>query len=296
MRLVTYHRAGPRAGIQVGDMVVDAADAARRAGLEAPYDRWTSVRSILAADAVARQDVADAASVLARAGGTSVEPLETVTLGPPVPDPEKVVCLGLNYRAHADELDVEAPTSPTLFAKFRNALTGSGSAIRLPAVSTQVDFEGELALVIGRRTKDVGRDEALARVGGYMALNDVSARDLQMRTPQWTAGKISDTFAPCGPALVLSEEVPDPQSLQLTTRLNGDVVQSASTSQMIFGIAETISFLSSLMTLEVGDIIATGTPAGVGFAREPPLFLAPGDVVDVEIEGLGTLTNPVVAA
>jgi 2-keto-4-pentenoate hydratase/2-oxohepta-3-ene-1,7-dioic acid hydratase in catechol pathway len=226
-------------------------------------------------------------------GGRAVGRLSELELGPPVPDPDKIICLGLNYRDHADEMNLTAPEAPTLFAKFRNALTGSGSAITLAPSSSAVDFEGELAVVIGRRCKNVSRNDAFACVAGYMPLNDVSARDLQMRTSQWTAGKVPDSFAPCGPALVLADEVADPSALRIETRVNGETVQSASTAEMIFGIAESVSFISELMTLELGDIIATGTPAGVGYTREPPLFLKPGDVVEVEVESLGTLSNPV---
>lgn len=296
MRLVTYEADGSsRAGIQVGDLIVDARAAGRRLANGAPGERWHSTRSILAADPDLRDELGASAATLVQAGGPGVSRQSEVRLLPPVPDPDKIVCLGLNYREHASEMALETPVAPALFAKFRNALTGSGSPIVLPAASAEVDFEGELAVVIGRRSRNVSEDEALACVAGYMPLNDVSARDLQMRTSQWTAGKVPDTFAPCGPALVLSDEVPDAQSLQITTRVNGATVQSASTARMIFAIADTVSFLSGLMTLEIGDIIATGTPAGVGYKREPPLFLGPGDVVEVEIERLGVLSNPVIA-
>jgi 2-keto-4-pentenoate hydratase/2-oxohepta-3-ene-1,7-dioic acid hydratase in catechol pathway len=189
----------------------------------------------------------------------------------------------------------EAPAAPNLFAKFRSSLVGSGTPIVLPRISEEIDYEGELAVVIGRRCKDVEAQDALAYVGGYMPFNDVSARDLQFRTSQFTAGKAIDTFAPCGPALVTADELADPGALRLVTRVNGDVVQDASTGDMIFGVAETIAFTSSVMTLEPGDILATGTPPGVGYKRTPPRFLRDGDVVEVEIEGLGTLRNPVVA-
>jgi 2-keto-4-pentenoate hydratase/2-oxohepta-3-ene-1,7-dioic acid hydratase in catechol pathway len=295
MRLVTYRAAGGlRAGVLVGEQVVDVAEAAGAAGLtlDTPV---ASARPVLELDEPARAALASAAERLASSGQAAGD-VSGLELGPPLPDPDKIIGIGLNYRAHADEMAMDAPQAPTLFAKFRNALAGTGSPIELPANSAEVDFEGELAVVVGRRCKDVPAHSALDYVGGYMALNDVSARDLQMRTSQWTAGKVADSFAPCGPALVLADEVPDPGALAITTRLNGTTVQAASTAQLIFGIPEVLSFLSSLMTLEPGDIVATGTPAGVGYTREPPLFLKPGDVIEVEIEGLGILSNPVTSA
>lgn len=300
MRLVTYSGNGapPRAGVLVGERVVDAAGAARRAGLAHGGDgtAWTAVRRILGAGREDLRALQAAAEEALDGGGaeTVSEPAGAVRLGPPVPDPEKIICLGLNYGAHAAEASLEAPGAPMLFAKFRNSLVGQGSPIVLPRASEQVDYEGELAVVIGRRCKEVPEEEALGYVAGYMALNDVSARDLQLKTSQWTGGKALDTFAPCGPALVTADEVADVQNLLLETRLNGETVQSAKTSMMIFPVGRTIEFISSLMTLEPGDVIATGTPSGVGFKRNPPLFLREGDEVEVEIEAVGTLKNPVV--
>jgi 2-keto-4-pentenoate hydratase/2-oxohepta-3-ene-1,7-dioic acid hydratase in catechol pathway len=287
VRLVTFRaEAAWRPGVLVDGVVVDVVR----------LDGSRSTREVLAAPAEAREALLEAAEQAVGTGVGVVGRLEDLELGPPLPDPEKIFCLGLNYVDHAAETALPVQTVPTLFTKFRNALTGSGSAIVLPATSREVDFEGELAVVIGRRAKDVPRERALAHVAGYMPLNDVSARDLQMQTSQWTAGKVPDTFAPCGPVLVLADEVDDPQALQIETRVNGETLQSASTADMIFDVAAAVSFLSQLVTLEVGDIIATGTPAGVGFTREPPLFLAAGDEVEVEIEGLGVLRNVVVAA
>lgn len=221
-------------------------------------------------------------------------PLEEVELGPPVPDPEKIICLGLNYHDHASELHMNVSGVPPLFAKFRNALCGPASPIVLPRVSTQIDYEGELAVVIGRRCKDVPETEALTCVAGYTIMNDVSARDLQMQSSQWMTGKTLDTFAPTGPGIVPASFIPDPQSLRIVTRLNGVTLQDGNTRDMIFPVARTIAFLSSLMTLEPGDIIATGTPSGVGFKRQPPVFLRADDVVEVEIERIGLIRNPVV--
>jgi 2-keto-4-pentenoate hydratase/2-oxohepta-3-ene-1,7-dioic acid hydratase in catechol pathway len=218
-----------------------------------------------------------------------------VSFCPPVANPEKIICLGLNYRDHASEAGFEPPPVPIFFSKFRNALTGPFDPIVLPRSSREVDFEGELAVVIGKAGKYIPREDALDHVAGYAVMNDVSARDLQLRTSQWIAGKTLDTFAPFGPGIVPRALIPDPQDLVIQTRVNGMVVQSDSTKSMVFSVAETIAFLSSLMTLRPGDIIATGTPAGVGFKREPPVYLQPGDVVEVEIEGIGTIKNPVVS-
>jgi 2-keto-4-pentenoate hydratase/2-oxohepta-3-ene-1,7-dioic acid hydratase in catechol pathway len=217
----------------------------------------------------------------------------SVEIGPPVPDPDKIICLGVNYREHAAEAQQELPAVPMFFARFRNSLIGPTSPVLLPRVSTQIDYEGELAVIIGRRCKEVSEQEALQYVVGYTIMNDVSARDVQMQTSQWTAGKALDTFAPMGPGIILASDIPDPQTLTLTTRVNGQVVQHDSTANMIFSVATSIAFLSSLMTLEPGDIIATGTPSGVGFKRTPPLFLQDGEVVEVEIERIGRIRNPV---
>jgi 2-keto-4-pentenoate hydratase/2-oxohepta-3-ene-1,7-dioic acid hydratase in catechol pathway len=220
----------------------------------------------------------------------------SVEMGPPVPDPDKIICIGLNYADHANEAGLAQTEVPLFFAKYRNSLTGPTSPILLPRVSSQIDYEGELTVIMGTRCKEVSEQEALQYVAGYTIMNDVSARDLQMRTSQFIAGKALDTFAPMGPGIVLASDIPDPQALLLTTRVNGQVVQHASTATMIFSVAKILAFLSSLMTLEPGDIIATGTPSGVGFKRTPPLFLRDGDVVEVEIEGIGQLRNPVVSA
>ncbi len=217
-----------------------------------------------------------------------------IELGPPIPDPEKIICIGLNYAEHANEAGLAQSEVPLFFAKFRNSLTGPTSPILLPRVSNQIDYEGELAVIIGTRCKEVSEQEALQYVAGYSVFNDVSARDLQMQTSQYIAGKALDTFAPMGPGMVLASDISNPQALTLITRVNGQEVQHASTADMIFSVAAIIAFLSSLMTLEPGDIIATGTPSGVGFKRTPPLFLHDGDVVEVEIEGIGQLRNPVV--
>ncbi len=294
MRLVTYEVDGHwRAGIAIGDRVVDAAVVAEAAQL--PQDGtidWTSNRSIIQIASDDKVRLENAAHGLAESK-SSVGLIDQVHLGPPIPDPDKIICLGLNYRSHAEEAGFNAPTIPILFAKYRNALTGPTGPIRLPSVSNEIDYEGELAVVIGKPCKDVPSAEALSVVAGYMAFDDVSARDVQMRTSQWLSGKTLDTFAPCGPALVVNE-IRDPQVLNLATRVNGQTLQQSNTRMMIFSVAESIAYISRLMTLQPGDIIATGTPEGVGFKRQPPIFLHHGDVVEVELEGIGCLRNPVI--
>jgi 2-keto-4-pentenoate hydratase/2-oxohepta-3-ene-1,7-dioic acid hydratase in catechol pathway len=224
----------------------------------------------------------------------SVLPRADLVLGPPVPRPGKLICVGLNYKDHAAESNMAVPKSPVTFSKYVTSVVGPGTPIRLPAVSSQVDYEAELAVVIGRRAKHVSVEAAWDHVLGYMNLNDVSARDLQFADGQWQRGKSCDTFAPMGPAVVTRDAVADPHKLCIQLRLNGTTLQDSSTEQLIFGIDQVVSFLSQTVTLEPGDVIATGTPPGVGFARKPPIFLKPGDVVEVEVEGLGVLSNPVV--
>jgi acylpyruvate hydrolase len=203
--------------------------------------------------------------------------------------------MGLNYRDHAEEAGQDIPANPLWFAKFANSLAADGDPIVLPAAHAElVDYEAELAVVIGREARGVSEAEALDHVAGAMAFNDVSARDLQLQNPLWTSGKAIDTFAPCGPALVTLDEVGDVQDLVLRTRVNGQVVQEGSTRDMIFGVAETIAWLSRTMTLLPGDIVATGTPAGIGALQGR--FLRDGDTVEVEVEGVGTVSNPVRAA
>jgi 2-keto-4-pentenoate hydratase/2-oxohepta-3-ene-1,7-dioic acid hydratase in catechol pathway len=214
----------------------------------------------------------------------------------PIDRPGKIVCVGLNYRDHAAESNLELPTRPLLFAKWQTSLIGPGEQIVLPPVSNEVDFEAELGVVIGRTARRVTVEDALDHVAGYICVNDVSARDVQMGDGQWTRGKSFDTFCPVGPRLVPASEIADPQDLGIRCLVNGEALQDSNTAEMVFGVAEQIAFISEAITLEPGDLIATGTPAGVGFARTPPIFLQDGDEVTVEIEGLGSLTNPVVGA
>ena len=213
-----------------------------------------------------------------------------------MPDPQKVICLGLNYRDHAVESNMPIPEEPVIFNKFPSTLIGHGQEIRLPAISEQVDYEAELVVVIGQRGRNIAAENAAEYIGGYAVGHDVSARDWQLHKPgkQWLAGKTFDTFAPVGPELVTDHEVPDPHALGIRLRLNGETMQDSNTNQLIFRIGEVVSYLSRICTLEPGDLIFTGTPPGVGMARKPPVWLKPGDVVEVEIDGLGTLRNPVV--
>ena len=213
----------------------------------------------------------------------------------PIDRPGKIICVGLNYRDHAEEQGTALPEAPLLFAKWQNTLIGPGEAIVIPPVVTKCDYEAELGVVIGERVRDVSAENALEAVAGYVCVNDVSARDLQFADGQWTRGKSPDTFCPVGPALVSRDDLPDPQALPIRAILNGETVQESTTANMIFGVAEVIAYVTRTITLEPGDLIATGTPAGVGAFRDPPLFMQPGDEITIEIEGIGSLTNPVVA-
>jgi 2-keto-4-pentenoate hydratase/2-oxohepta-3-ene-1,7-dioic acid hydratase in catechol pathway len=237
---------------------------------------------------------ADNLSALTRLG-LAVSSSE-VTYFPPVQRPGKIFCLGRNYREHAAEMGATAPDPyPVLFAKFSNTLIGHGAPIVLPKVSQMVDYEAELAVVIGRRAHNVPMESAFDYIAGYTNFNDVSVRDWQKRTQQWLQGKTFDGTGPIGPVLVTLDELKDPQKLGIALRLNGQVMQCANISDFIFNIPTVIHYITQIVTLEPGDVIATGTPSGVGFARKPPIFLKAGDVVEVEIEGLGVLRNPVVA-
>jgi len=232
---------------------------------------------------------------LAAPPGSEIVDPTTASLLAPIPRPPKIICIGLNYRDHAAEAKMAIPEVPTMFAKFPTAVTGPGHPIVLPKNSTKPDYEAEFAVVIGRRGRHIPEERWRDYVFGYTILNDVSARDFQMATSQWMIGKTFDTFAPFGPAIVTADEIADPHNLRISLTLNGEVMQDSNTSNLIFGVPQLIAHLSSVFTLEPGDIIATGTPAGVGFARKPPRWLQPGDEVRIQIEGLGELVNPVVA-
>jgi 2-keto-4-pentenoate hydratase/2-oxohepta-3-ene-1,7-dioic acid hydratase in catechol pathway len=224
-------------------------------------------------------------------------PLDRIRSMPPIPRPEKIICAGLNYADHARESGAEIPKEPVLFCKFSSAVCGSDQPIVLPRLSQEVDFEAELVVVIGQGGRHIPRQEAMQHVAGYCCGNDISARDWQFRKPggQWLLGKSFDTFAAFGPAIVTADEIPQPNDLNIQLRLNGRVMQNSSTSQLIFPIDYLISYVSDVCTLAPGDLLFTGTPPGVGFARNPPVFLKPGDVVEVEIEKIGVLCNTVLA-
>jgi len=284
MRLVSFHTEdGPAAAVQFGaDLLVPVSTLD-----DAPA---TTVRGLL--EALDADGLRDLERRTKEAATGARIPLNDVTLHAPITDPQKIICLGLNYRDHAEETGQEIPTAPMWFAKFANSLIGSGGEVMLPAAHAEyVDYEAELALVIGRRAKNISAEDALSHIAGAMPFNDVSARDLQMQNPLWTSGKAIDTFAPCGPALVTLDEIDDLGALGLRTRVNGELLQQGTTANLIFGPAEVVAWLSRTMTLLPGDIIATGTPAGVGVAQGR--FLKDGDTVEVEIDGLGTLVNPV---
>lgn len=312
MRLVTFLRLGePRLGAVAGEQVID---------LNAAYQYWQEsagvsrakelAAAVLPSDmveflaggetslAAARETVQRIrgleGSVLAERG--IVYPRQTVPLKAPVPRPTKLILVGLNYRDHAEEAKMKIPEEPTLFSKYAHTVIGPGEAIRIPKVSDKIDYEGEFAFVIGKSGKDIPKERAIEYVAGYTIVHDVSCRDYQMRTGQWMIGKTFDTFAPMGPYLVLKDEIPDPHNLDLTLKLNGQVMQHSNTKNLIFNVFDLIAYMSQVFTLEPGDVVSTGTPAGVGFARKPPVFLKPGDSVRIEVAGLGALENPVMAA
>ena len=281
MRLVSYrHDGSPAAGVLLGDEIVPLSSLERPPG--------ATVRAVLEElDADGLRALAEQA-----AGATERVAIADVQLSAPVPDPEKIICIGLNYRDHAEESGQEIPAAPMWFAKFANSLRGDGEVVVLPkAHPDYVDYEAELALVIGSEAYEVPESGALAHVAGVMPFNDISARDLQIQNPLWTSGKAIDGFAPCGPALVTLEEAGDLGALTLRTRIDGETVQEGNTGNLIFGPAELVAWLSRTITLRPGDIIATGTPAGVGAAKGR--FLRAGETVAVEIDGIGALSNPI---
>jgi len=285
MRLVTYQDAsGPRTACARDNGYVDL----NRADPTIP----TSLKTLLAGGQSMLHRVAAAA-----ASGPRMDPAGLKLLAP-IPDPQKVLCIGLNYADHARESGQTPPAEPVLFCKFPTAVLAPGEPIVLPTVSKEVDYEAELVVVIGVGGRNIPLAEARRHIAGYCPGHDVSARDWQLRKPggQWLLGKSFDTFAPFGPALVTCDEIDDPGQLQIELRLNGRTMQNSNTRQLIFGVDYLVSYISQVCTLLPGDVIFTGTPPGVGAARRPPVFLQPGDLVEIEIEKLGVLRNPVVAA
>ncbi|MEU0805938.1 fumarylacetoacetate hydrolase family protein [Streptomyces sp. NPDC005970] len=294
MKLVSYQSDDEwRAGAVLGSTVYDVDVALLGSGMPGLAPRAT-LRELLCRYGGALEEVA--ASVrraVAELPNARVGDVGDLRLGPPIGDPGKVLCIGLNYQDHVAETGRALPAHPDVFAKFASTLIGPRDEIRCSHITDALDFEGELAVVIGREGRDVEPPAALDLVAGLMVLNDITARDLQYRGTQWLAGKAVDGSTPCGPALVTLDEVGDPQNLELVTRVNGVQVQGSNTKHMIFTIAELISYVSRFLTLSPGDIISTGTPEGIGSKRNPPLWLRPGDTVEVEIERVGHLRNVV---
>ncbi len=284
MRLVSYSGPnGARAAAVVNGKYVDLNDA-----------EATLPASMMEFLALGTEGLRRAQAAISK--GKPLEP-SSVKLLPPVPRPEKILCIGLNYADHAKETGKEPPPEPVVFNKFVTALRAHGEPIELPRASQKVDYEAELVVVIGKPGRHIAKENALAHVAGYTCGHDVSARDWQAHKPggQWLLGKSFDSFAPLGPELVTADELPDAGNLRICCRLNGKTMQDSRTSQLIFGVAELVSYISQVCTLAPGDLIFTGTPPGVGQARKPPVFLQPGDVVEVEIERIGVLKNPVIA-
>jgi len=292
----------PRVGVLLGDVVCDVAElarASRLAGAETP--EWltgvTTTLEIIMRGPEAIKEIStlvsnETASTRSAVAAGRVDEIDFL----PAVYPGKILAIGRNYADHAIEGGGEPPKAPLIFAKLSNALSAHNARVVLPTVSETIDWEAELAVVIGRRAKAVTEADALNHVFGYTLMNDVTARDLQRKDGQWTRGKGLDTFAPLGPFITTRDEIEDVQNLKIEGLYNGEVTQTSNTSKMIFSIAYLISYISQGITLEPGDVIATGTPEGVGFFRDPPVLLKPGDVCEVRVEKLGTLRNPVVAS
>jgi 2,4-diketo-3-deoxy-L-fuconate hydrolase len=291
----------PRAGALLNDAhVVDLVEAFRSLGRPAPASDeeplgWLDLDEgwLPAACALLGELAAEPATFKRLDHRGAVLDVAQVRLVAPVPRPRKVLCIGLNYRDHAKETGKALPERPLLFSKLPTCVIGPNDSIVIPRITDQVDYEAELGVVIGRTGKHVRSEDALNHVAGYVNFNDVSARDMQFGDGQWQRGKSCDTFAPMGPWMVTADEICDPGDLRVRLRLNGETMQDSRTRELIFGVPELVRFLSQTITLEPGDVIATGTPPGVGAARKPPVFLKPGDRVEVEVEGLGVLSNPV---
>lgn len=320
MKLVTYELGKqPRVGVVEGEYVVDvrsaiemisrrrvsrtlaarpAFKAATRTLVETGFAPRTMIE-LLARGPEWRRALGVVTSSLARATDPErapkglLTPLASARLRAPISRPSKITCVGLNYADHAHEQGIEPPASPIFFLKSVNTVCGPGDPIVLPPNSSQVDYEAEFAVVIGKGGRNIPEEKAYEHVAGYTILNDVSARDMQFGDKQWYRGKSCDTFAPIGPWIVTADEIPDPHHLRISLALNGETMQDSNTSNLIFKVPYLISYLSQSLTWEVGDLISTGTPPGVGVFRKPPVFLKPGDSVSITVEKLGTLTNPV---
>jgi 2-keto-4-pentenoate hydratase/2-oxohepta-3-ene-1,7-dioic acid hydratase in catechol pathway len=288
MKLVTFtHEGKTRPGVVCNGLVVDV-------NLVVANPCATLADTLALSDG-ALHELSGRAYALADREGERAASISDITLEAPLQRPGKIICVGLNYRDHAAEQGKEPPTSPMIFAKYASAITRHRAPIVLPPNSVEVDYEAELCVVIGKPGRNIALDDAMTHVAGYTIINDVSARDMQRADKQFTRAKSCDTFAPLGPWIVLKDEISDPHALAVSLTLNGQTMQASNTDQLIFNIPHLIWHLSQSMTLETGDLIATGTPGGVGVFRQPPVFLKPGDEVSVTIEGIGTLTNHVVA-
>ena len=285
VHLLAFARGGPdRAGTRLGVQTIDGGirDLTEALGAHDVGEMLTLGRGV--------DDIEDL-----RAISDPIDPSEVVVRAP-IARPGKIICVGLNYHDHCREQSIEPPAYPLLFSKFANAVTDPGAAVTRPVATEKLDLECELAVVIGRRASGIGRDEVASVIFGYTILNDVTMRDLQKEDRQWLRAKGSDGFAPMGPAVVTADELPDPGSLRMRSFVNGEAWQDSSTAEMVFDVATVVAFASRTITLEPGDVIATGTPAGVGHYQRPPRYLAGGDVMRCEIEGIGAIENPVIDA
>ena len=294
MILLTFVDGGAlRLGVKTDAGVIDVAAAGAALGAGRGGAGLDTIEGVLGGGEVTRMALADLVRRAGEAGGAAswLRPEEGLRLGPCVPRPGKIVCVGLNYRRHAEESGAAIPETPVLFSKFNNTVAAHEEPVPLPPVATQYDYEAELAVVIGRTARNVAEDRALDHVFGYCIANDVSARDLQTRTPQWLLGKTLDKFLPLGPYLVTADEVGDPQALGIRLWLNGELRQDSSTADMIFSVAEIVGYISRHFPLEPGDLISTGTPEGVILGMAEKRWMRPGDEVVVEIERLGRLRN-----
>lgn len=299
MKVLTFRRENQlRLGVKTDVGVIDVAAARAALGLAPDPARVPeTIEALLDGGEAARRGLENFVIEVGDKARGSEWLLDegTLTLGPAVPNPGKILCVGLNYRAHAAESGQPEPSTPVIFSKFNNAIAAPGEKVPLPTVGEQYDYEVELAVVLGRRGRNIDESEALDYVFGYCTANDLSARDLQALSTQWLLGKSLDKFMPIGPYLVTADEVADPQRLQIRSWVNGELRQNSNTSDMIFSVAQIISFISRYMTLEPGDVILTGTPEGVILGMKEKVWLKPGDEVAVEVEGLGRLVNVMTA-
>ena len=301
MKIVSFYRGAdkaPHTGCQLNDTdILDFCHPAAELPQPTELLGWfdTDSESHKAALGLGQKALSDEACAASLRAAGAISTREECCITAPIPRPGKIICIGLNYRDHAEESGMDVPTSPVCFSKFPNSVIGPGAEVIIPPGSVESDYEAEFGIVIGKQATRVSEADAMEHVLGYVCINDVSARDFQFADGQWQRGKSPDTYCPMGEAVVTRDEIADPHNLRIQLRLNGDTMQDSSTNQLVFGVEALVSFLSQWTTLDPGDVIPTGTPPGVGFARKPPVYIQPGDVMEVEIEGLGILKNPVVA-